>query len=119
MEKSMSILLVEVDLELQRITCEILENLGYSVEAASTAEQAIAFIKTRKFEILVSDINLPGMSGIDLTNILIQAIPDIRIIFISGYGYLVADKTNFPFYLLPKPFNAKQLAEAVECVLSV
>jgi len=115
----MVILLVEDDQVARKATCEILEHLGHRVESASSAEQALSLIKNLRFDVLLADINLPRMSGIDFADIVIQSFPDIRIIFVSGSGYLLADKTKFPFYLLPKPFRATQLTAALESVCSI
>src|SRR4051812_25740474 len=105
MRNPVSILVVEDDNESRRMTCEMLEFLGHGVESVASAEEALTLIKTRNFDVLLADINLPGMSGIDLATVITQILPTIRIIFVSGYGYLLAEKTNFRFALLPKPYR--------------
>lgn len=90
--------------------------LGYPVTAAASAEDAMALVDDgqNEFSILFADINLPGMSGIRLAEMLVDKIPGLHVVFVSGNGFLVADKTNFEFRLLPKPFDLYQ----VQLVLS-
>jgi len=114
MVNSVSILLVEDDAEARQVTAEMLEVLGYRVESVVTAEEALALVPTRKFDVLLADINLPGMSGIDLAKMVTQILPAICVIFVSGYGYLLAEKTDFKFTLLPKPYRLAQLEQVLE-----
>ena len=114
MGNPVSILLVEDDDESRQVTVEMLELLGHRVESVVTAEEALALIHVRKFDALLADINLPGMSGIDLAKMVTQILPAIRVIFVSGYGYLLAEKTDFKFTLLPKPYRISQLEDALE-----
>lgn len=92
--------------------------LGHGTECVNTAEEAIDLLKTRHYHVLLADINLPGMSGIALAEIAVRIVQGIKIIFASGYGYLVADKTDFDFTLLPKPYGLSQLRHAIEQVVS-
>jgi two-component SAPR family response regulator len=79
-----------------------------------TAEEAIEPLKSGKYDLLIADINLPGMSGIALAEMAVKIVPGMKIIFASGYGYLVTDKTDFNFTLLPKPFDLAQLKHAID-----
>lgn len=105
------ILLVEDDPATRSLMSEMLVLLGHHVTAAASAEDAIAMIEQggTEFSILLADITLPGMSGIRLADILVRKMPALRVVFVSGNGYLVADKTDFQFRLLPKPFDLYQL----------
>jgi two-component SAPR family response regulator len=91
----------------------MLSILGHEVHCVASAEEAVAPLKTLDFDVLIADINLPGMSGTDLAAVAVQQDPKIKIIFASGYGYLVADKVDFHFTLLPKPFDLSQLEHAL------
>jgi two-component SAPR family response regulator len=97
----------------------MLELLGHAAHCVRTAEEAIEPLNSGKFEILLADINLPGMSGIDLAELAVKTVPGIKIIFCSGYGYLVTDKTDFDFVLLPKPYGLEQLKHALQSVTRV
>lgn len=88
--------------------------LGHEPVGASSAEEALETLKGKVFDVLLADINLPGMSGIVLAEKMVAEVPHIHVIFASGFGYLVADKTNFQFTLLPKPYGLDQLRLALE-----
>ena len=90
--------------------------LGHEPVGAASAEEALDTFKgnTATFDVLLADINLPGMSGIALAEKMVDEVPHIRVIFASGFGYLVADKTNFQFTLLPKPYGLDQLRMVLE-----
>jgi CheY-like chemotaxis protein len=96
-----------------QIVCEMLHSLGHRTHAAQSGEQAIGLIAQERFDILLSDINLPGMSGIDLARATIKATPGIRIIFSSGFGYLLPDGLDFDYDLLHKPYFINQLRQAI------
>ena len=82
----MNVLLVEDSDEVSCITVEYLHELGHDVIAVEAAEQAIAQLKERKFDAVMTDIRLPGMSGIELARALTKAYPKLPIVIASGYG---------------------------------
>lgn len=96
------------------LLCEMLTMLGHGVHCVGTAEEALAPLQSGKYDLLIADINLPGMSGIALAEVAVKIVPGMKIIFASGYGYLVTDKTDFSFTLLPKPFDLSQLKHTIE-----
>jgi CheY-like chemotaxis protein len=110
------ILVVEDNPTLSELLCEMLALLGHEARRAATAEEGIAVLDALLFDVLLADINLAGASGIELAKIALQKIPSIKIIFASGYGFLVSDKTDFDFFLLPKPYALTQLKYALEAV---
>lgn len=109
-------LVVEDDPASRHVVCEMLAALGHAAHAAGTAEDAVQALKSGRYSILLTDINLPGMSGIDLANLAVKHMPTMKVIFVSGYGYLVADKTDFDFVLLSKPYGLQQLTDAIACI---
>lgn len=109
-----AVLVVEDDKEANRLLCDMIIALGYDAYSASTAEDALALLRQKNFFCLVADIALPGMSGIELAQIATDMHPWMHIVFASGNAYLVTDKTDFRFALLPKPYNLSQLKMAME-----
>jgi CheY-like chemotaxis protein len=108
------VLVVEDNQNAREILCEMLSILGHGMHCVSTAEEAIEFLQGGQVDVLLADINLPGMSGVELADIAVKSVTGLRIIFASGYGYLVADKTDFEFTLLPKPYGLAQLRHALD-----
>jgi CheY-like chemotaxis protein len=111
--ESPQILVVEDNRNLLDILCEMLAALGHRAHGVASAEEALAQLSRQHFRVLLADIQLPGMSGIELARAALRIAPSMRIIFSSGYGYLVADKLDFDFVLLHKPYFMHQLADAV------
>ncbi|KRB94174.1 response regulator [Noviherbaspirillum sp. Root189] len=107
------ILVVEDDKALLSILCDMLAGLGYHAVGVASAEEALIQLDTGSFNVLLSDINLPGMSGIDLASRAVAMVHGIRIIFSSGFGYLVTDRLEFSFQLLNKPYHLQELARAI------
>lgn len=110
---SLRILVVEDNDSLLEILCEMLASLGYQTVAAASGEEALEHLRSGRFNVLLADINLPGMSGIDLATMAVEMTPAIKIIFSSGFGYLVSDRLDFDFVLLNKPYYIQELAHAV------
>ncbi|MEC4720642.1 response regulator [Noviherbaspirillum sp. CPCC 100848] len=110
---SLRILVVEDNDSLLEILCEMLASLGYQTVAAASGEEALEHLRAGSFSVLLADINLPGMSGIDLATMAIEMTPAIKIIFSSGFGYLVSERLDFDFVLLNKPYYIHELAHAI------
>jgi PAS domain S-box-containing protein len=116
-----TILLVEDDEAVRRITRRVLENLGYKIYEASSAREALAVWDEHSAEIalLLSDVVMPdGISGRDLTDRLRQQRPSLKVILMSGYspdmagretGFFQAPGTHF----LQKPCPVRLLGETV------
>jgi CheY-like chemotaxis protein len=84
----MQILLVEDSPEVSMITVEYLHELGHEVVAVADAELAVAEVARRSFDAVMTDVSLPGMSGIDLAKELIKQFPKLPVVIASGYGSL-------------------------------
>ena len=103
------ILVVEDDADARTLLSELLEILGHQVRVASSAEEALGMLETETYHALLTDIALPGMSGLALARHVVSKGLDLKIIFSSGYGTVPRNEFEHPFSVLPKPFNLKQL----------
>jgi len=116
----MNILLVEDSEEVSCITVEYLHELGHQVVAVAEAERAIAQLQELRFDAVMTDIRLPGMSGIELARTLAKDYPDLPVVIASGYGTLniefLLGQTLRTVLMLPKPYDLpaleRTLAEA-------
>ena len=108
------ILIVEDHDSYRHTLCELLEIKGRKVIGATSAEEAIEILKTQKISVLLADINLPGMSGIELAKAVVAASPGVKIILSSGAGYMVANKLDFKFIFLPKPYNVNTFMSVLD-----
>jgi CheY-like chemotaxis protein len=107
------VLVVEDNLDAQYLVCEMLKAFGHTVTGTGNAEDALASLAEHPFDILFTDVSLPGISGIDLARRARQARPELGIIFASGYGDTLAARVDFPCISLKKPYDLEQLQAAL------
>jgi two-component system cell cycle sensor histidine kinase/response regulator CckA len=111
-----SVLLVEDEDRLRKFARYTLESQGYVVTEASGGEVALAAVRPeRKFDLLVTDLVMPGIDGRELATRVRAVRPEIAVVFISGY---VPDHRRIEglpgAIFLPKPFTPIDLVRAVE-----
>ena len=116
------ILLVEDDEGVRNLASIVLEKLGYKIYTSANGREAMTIIAKRKnhIDLLISDMVMPEMNGHELANEIIKIVPEIRILFTSGYtderfkiDGISEDRINF----LPKPYSPRTLAKTVREVL--
>ncbi|MEM0985989.1 MAG: response regulator [Pseudomonadota bacterium] len=117
------ILLVEDEPGVRAMAAKLLENRGYDVEQACDGEEALEILEAESgaFDLVISDVVMPGMDGPTLIKEAAAHLGDARIIFISGYAERDIAKQldeNREVSFLPKPFNVAKLAERVKLELS-
>jgi two-component system, cell cycle sensor histidine kinase and response regulator CckA len=117
-----TILLVEDEEPVRRLTHRLLSEFGYTVFDAASAEAALHLSRSHDGEIhlALTDVVLPGLSGWDFARELSQERPTTRILFMSGYTddrIPAADIPDLSWKLLQKPFSAGQLASEVRSAL--
>jgi signal transduction histidine kinase/DNA-binding response OmpR family regulator len=110
----LSILVVEDNQDARTMLAELLLILGHSVEGVGSAEQALELLAEKRFDILLTDHSLPGMSGLELARIVAARGDGMRIIFSSGYGAPVAEGLEIKSTFLPKPFTLAALQKVLE-----
>ncbi len=110
---ALTVLVVEDNLDFQGILCDLLGLLGHKVRGVPDAEQALKLLITQDFDILVTDVSLPGMSGIVLAQTVLSRKHGTRIIFSTGYGLESIDKLGFEASFLRKPYDMLQLKAAL------
>ena len=93
MEKSdFRILVVDDEEDWVTVNRKILARSGYTVDGATSAEQALEKAEDARYDLAFLDINMPGMEGIELIDHLREKCPDIEIVMLTGYG--TADKNS-------------------------
>ncbi|GAA3269236.1 hypothetical protein GCM10020258_41670 [Sphingomonas yabuuchiae] len=86
---------------------------------AVTAEEAMTALQTAQIDVLVTDLNLPGESGVELARRARQLRPTLSIIFATGDGGMAAEAANMDAALLTKPYSAAQLINAIRGRLEI
>jgi two-component system cell cycle response regulator CpdR len=108
--KSLSLLYVEDNDDLREIFQEMLEAENREIVACANGEDALAVWESRHFDIVLTDISLPGMSGTDLARRLLEMQPNAWIVLCSGYHYPHGLSSLGPnVRSLPKPFELEEL----------
>ena len=113
------ILVVEDDEPVRRVVERILSSAGYSVASADAAPEAIALAKDEPFDVVLTDVILPGMSGPELATTIRRQGSAGSIVFMSGYPDQVLSRHDFPpgSPLIQKPFTAPELIGMIETAL--
>jgi PAS domain S-box-containing protein len=108
------ILLVEDDPAALSVTAEILTMMGHQLSAVGSAEAALALLPTTCFDMLLTDIRLPGMDGLALAHRMRQQQPSITLIFISGAERVGGEVRQLGGKFLQKPYTLAALRALLE-----
>lgn len=106
---SLRILVVEDSADLCQLVCELLDTFGHLPTPAATGEEALTLIAQDDFDVLLTDVQLPGISGIELAHRIVAEKPAVQVIFASGYGVGLTANVGFPSHSLAKPYDIHQL----------
>jgi len=114
------LLLVEDEAPLRQAVAEQLIDRGYRVEQADCGERALALLTEFAFDVIVSDLRLPGMDGASLVEAAVDRYPDIIAIVITGYG-TVKDAVDAikrgAWDFVNKPFQIDELLHVLESAI--
>jgi CheY-like chemotaxis protein len=109
------LMIVDDDPEVRVIVAEFLEDFGYQVLQADGGAQALDLLaQTPDLRMIITDIRMPDMSGVELAEVATQRQSDLKIILISGY--FVSQQVERRF--LRKPFRMRTLEAAVRAELA-
>jgi PAS domain S-box-containing protein len=113
------ILLVEDEPVLLRMTTEMLRRQGFEVISAPDPLAALELASVEHFDVVVTDVVMPKMSGAELADRIAETFPKTRFVFVSGYTHEVIDEARLgpTKRFLPKPFSSVELIDAVRGVL--
>lgn len=109
-----SVLFVEDEGDLHDLVALVLVESGLMVAQARDGTQALALLRDAAFDVVVSDVSMPGgVSGIDLAESVRGRYPDTRIILVSGHARSQLPRLPDYVQFLPKPYRIKQLLDLV------
>jgi two-component system, cell cycle sensor histidine kinase and response regulator CckA len=116
-----SVLVVDDEAAVRRFACRVLERAGYGVLEAIDGVEALEVIQgqTVVLELVVSDIVMPRMNGVELMQALSVSRPALAVILMSGYATAALSERGIvaPCSILTKPFSAERLlAEVDRCI---
>ena len=112
------ILVVEDDPRVRTSTVEALQDLDYDPVACASGEEAIKAFDEQKFDLVISDVIMPEMTGPELIRNLKAKRGDFAVLFVTGYVGEGDSENLIGYELLRKPFTVGALAAAVATALS-
>ena len=114
------ILLAEDDEAMRTYLGRALENAGYEVISVDCGHAAVPYLQNEHFDLLLSDIVMPEMDGIELARRATELDPDIKVMFITGFAAVALNPdSNAPrdAKILSKPFHLRDLVNEVQKLL--
>jgi CheY-like chemotaxis protein len=117
-----TILVVEDDPDLRSYLAEVLRGLDYRVMMTSDGQTALQLLKKKEFtvDLLLTDIIMPGMNGRQLAEQALQQIPDLKVLYMTGYSRNAVvhhGRLDEGVDLLQKPISQAELAHRVRVIL--
>ncbi|MDB6099701.1 MAG: two-component system, cell cycle response regulator CpdR [Gammaproteobacteria bacterium] len=127
------VLVIDDDLDVRDAIRRVLERAGYGVTTSADAVEAVNQLNRQPVHVVITDIIMPKVNGVEAIRTILKDFPEVRIIAISGGGnfgvdsykpnaitttaYLAAAERAGAHYVLSKPFESAELVRAVEQVL--
>ncbi|MBC2778258.1 cell cycle two-component system response regulator CpdR [Parasphingopyxis marina] len=115
------ILLAEDDTSMREYLKRALERTGYEVDAVDSGLSALPLLKSETYDLLLTDIVMPGMDGIELAQEASTIAPDMRVMFITGFAAVALKNNKTPpnARVLSKPFHLRDLVLEVDRMFEV
>lgn len=110
------LLYVEDNIQIAEITCMMMEDMGLEIVRAASAEEAlrIAGEGELQFDMVLTDVVMPGLSGVQLARRLNRRWPNLPIVLVSGFSEELATGYGGQYELLRKPFTRGALLDALQ-----
>ncbi|MCK9331157.1 MAG: response regulator, partial [Candidatus Cloacimonetes bacterium] len=113
------ILIAEDEKSLKELLDKMLTKLGYNVIAVENGNEALKTINQQmiKPDLLLTDIIMPDMNGVELINNLKQIFPELKVLFMSGYSNIPINSNYKKYPFIQKPFNINNIAIQIKMIL--
>ncbi|HEV2622158.1 MAG TPA: response regulator [Frateuria sp.] len=111
--KPLAVLLVEDDVLIRMDAADMLRDLGHEVVETEYGPDALAVLRERHIDVLVTDVGLPGMSGTELAERARQLQPGIGLVFATGHTELQDGEEGARVTVLGKPYDSASLAQSL------
>lgn len=109
------VLIVEDNAQVRSFAEDLLCELGFQADVASSAGEALERLATgTQYNVIFSDVVMPGMSGIDFAKLVRERSPAMPIVLTSGYSHVLVEEGRHGFPLLQKPYSASDLMKALQ-----
>ncbi len=114
------ILIVEDDEAMREFLCQAISRSGYYVEAVQDGAEALRRVEESHFDLLLTDIRMPGLDGIELARQARRRYPGLSVLLVTAYAQDALgapDLGGAGIGVLSKPFNLNELIDRVETCL--
>ncbi|MDQ7842404.1 MAG: response regulator [Armatimonadota bacterium] len=114
------ILVVDDEASIRDLCARVLGRAGFDVTVAGGGEEAVGRLRDETFDAVITDIRMPGISGLEVLDTAKRTQPGIRVVLITGFGTpqtLDRARQGGADRILTKPFNPAELLTAVRDVL--
>jgi two-component system cell cycle response regulator CpdR len=115
------ILLAEDDTQMRAFLSRGLRRAGHSVDAVGDGEAALMRATSANYDLLLADVVMPGIDGVELAKRVTVRQPRIRVMFITGFAAVALQDEGFAQKrprVLAKPFHLRHLISEIEALLS-
>jgi len=109
-------LVVDDETTVRTMLTDVLETFGYVVDAAASGEAALPQLAPGRYQTVVTDLRMPGMSGLEVAAAVRRVDPDVPVILLTGTGGTDADSVEFRDHVqvVYKPVNITMLIATIE-----
>lgn len=114
---SATILVVEDNEEVGTFAETLLSELGHSVTLARSGEEALDLARSRRFDVVFSDVVMPGMGGLKLADALAAEQPDLPVVLATGYSQELSESGSGGRTVILKPYRLSTIADALAAAL--
>ena len=115
-DAGLKILFVEDDPTLRMLTGEVMLELGHQVELSETAEEALECLERQAFDVLLTDVGLAGMSGVELVKQAGARHPQLSLVIASGYPVNAAEIGLERLRTMLKPYDIHQVRDLLDAI---
>ncbi|KAA3637689.1 MAG: response regulator [Calditrichaeota bacterium] len=116
-----SILVVDDELLIRDLLYDFFKDQGWDISITDNGKRALELLKSKEFDLLLTDIKMPEMDGLDLASKVKMSHPDLPIMLMTGYPSVESAVTGLrnkvEDYII-KPFNINQLFKSIENIVS-
>jgi len=115
------ILVVDDEEPVCKTVASALATEGHAIDTALSAEAALSKAEETRYDVVITDLRMPGLSGMDLLKISAEKMPDAKVIMITGFPSVksaVEAMRLGAFDFIPKPFTPKELRSLVSRALA-
>ena len=115
------ILLAEDDDQMREFLCRGLRRAGHVVDAVGDGESALSRSQQMDYDLLLADVVMPGIDGVELARRVAGRQPGLRVMFITGFAAVAVQDERFTPHrprVLAKPFHLRHLIAEIESLLA-